>query len=159
MNAPDKCLCKELSTPQTAPGSRWVPTGTPGGFRLEGGILGNYVSLSWTPSGPLRMDPVAQQAKEMREQLNAQREQMAAVALHEIATCPAKPLSIQEPIVKDRVKWQMNYFWKKACAAEGVSFTRKEHCAYPRVLATYHRLRKEYDEFDEKLVKQRSAGW
>ena len=143
MNAPTKCLCKELSTPQPTPVSR-----------LEDDDLGKYVSLSWTPSGPLRMDPVAQQATQLLEQLDTYHKHVAAVKMHKIAT----PL-LQEPVVKDRAKWQMNYFWKKACDAENVPFTRKEHVAYPRVLATYHRLRKEYDEADETMVKGRSTGW
>ena len=42
-------------------------------------------------------------------------------------------------------KHAMRQLWKIACDAEGVPFTRKEHCAYPRVLATYHQLKKEAD--------------
>ena len=45
-------------------------------------------------------------------------------------------------------KQQMQYFWKEACKKEGVPFTRKEHVAYPRVLATYKQLRREYREQD-----------
>jgi len=100
------------------------------------------------------MDPVAQQAKELLEQLDTYHKQVAAVNIQKIAMPP-----IQEPIVKDRAKWQMNYFWKEACKEENVPFTRKEHCAYPRVLATYRRLRKEYNEKDAKMMEEISKGW
>lgn len=75
------------------------------------------------------------------------------------APTTAVNLSRTAPVVKDSSKWIMNHFWKEACKVENVPFTRKEHCAYPRVLATYHRLRKEYNERDEKLMKERSSGW
>ena len=106
--------------------------------------------------GPQRVDAVAQYAKEMREQL-----QNTPYFVNTVATTPVTtvPMSWTVPVVKDPAKWTMNYFWKEACNAEGVPFTRKEHCAYPRVLATYHRLRKEYDEQGEKLVKELSSGW
>ena len=168
MNIPHRCLCKELSTPQTVlPNTvvepRWVPTATPSSFR------GNYVNLLWEPRLQ-RMDPVAQQAKEMLEQLQQltqiKQKLMATATATATATAPAPapaptptPIPFNIPVVKDSAKWTMNYFWKEACKAEGVPFTRKEHCAYPRVLATYHRLRKEYDERDEKLMKERSSGW
>jgi len=141
MDPPAKCLCKKQSTLQTTPN-------TP----LNGYADAN---LSWTPR-PRRVDPVAQQAKEMLEQL-----QNTPYFVNTVATTPVTtaPMSWTVPVVKDPAKWQMNYFWKEACKAEGVPFTRKEHCAYPRVLTTYHRLRKEYDEQGEKLVKELSSGW
>ena len=141
MDPPAKCLCKKQSTLQTTPN-------TP----LNGYADAN---LSWAP-GPRRVDPVAQQAKEMLEQL-----QNTPYFVNTVATTPVTttPMSWTVPVVKDPAKWTMNYFWKEACNAEGVPFTRKEHCAYPRVLATYHRLRKEYDEQGEKLVKELSSGW
>jgi len=146
MNVPAKCLCKELSTQQTASGFRWVPTETPGGFRLESDASGNYVNVSYVP----RIDPVAQQAKDMVEQMKK---------IIPVSYDPVAATLVVEPVIKDRAKWQMNYFWKEACKAEGVSFTRKEHCAYPSVLATYRRLRKEYEEQSEKMMRERSSGW
>jgi len=151
MNSSAKCICKEFEPCR-------APTGTPS---VKGSVAGKYASLSWTP-GPQRMDPVAQQAKEMLELL--QKTQYFTNALSITPTVTASP-SWTEPAVnkkspsQDRAKWQMNYFWKEACKAENVHFTRKEHCAYPRVLATYHRLRKEYDEQGEKLVRELSSGW
>ena len=160
MNLPEKCLCKELSTQQSASGFRWIPTGTPGGFRLEGSVP--YVNLSWSPV-PQRVDPFVQQVKDMEKQLNAQlivAVPLAEVPLAEVPLAEVPSVaSIQDRLDKHTSKWQMNYFWKKACNAEGVHFTRKDHCAYPRVLAAYHRIRKEYDEADEKIMRERSAGW
>ena len=162
MNLPEKCLCKELSSQQSASGFRWIPTGTPGGFRLEGSVP--YVNLSWSPV-PQRVDSFVQQVKDMEKQLNAQRQLIDAANAVPLVAVPLVAVpSVADPSIQDRLdkhasKWQMNYFWKKACNAEGVHFTRKDHCAYPRVLAAYHRIRKEYDEADEKIMRECSAGW
>jgi len=96
-----------------------------------------------------RVDPVVDQLKQM---LKAFAEQTPAVPP------PAMSLVIP-PVVKDLAKWQLQHFWKEACKAENVNFTRKEHCAYPRVLATYKRLRREYDELCAKNDRERSSGW
>ena len=52
---------------------------------------------------------------------------------------------------------QMKQFWKQACKVEGVPFTRKEHCAYSRVLATYRRLRQEHEENAVKILTEMSG--
>ena len=97
----------------------------------------------------LRVDPVVDQMKQLLKNLT---EMTPAVAP------PAMKLVIP-PAVKDLAKWQMQHFWKEACKAENVPFTCKEHCAYPRVLATYKRLRREYDELCAKNDRERSSGW
>jgi len=59
--------------------------------------------------------------------------------------CPTCMNAPAKCVCKYHTKKIMQYFWKEACKVEGVPFTRKEHTAYPRVLATYHRLRKEHE--------------
>ena len=144
MNMPSKCLCNELKTSQSM-----KPVQHP---------INNYFSWNQPPS--TRVDPLIDQIKQLMKDLATP---VTTIAVTAPITAPitdpiTDPITYIAPTINIE-KWQMNYFWKKACAAEGVHFTRKEHCAYPRVLATYHRLRKEYDERDEKLMKERSSGW
>ena len=64
---------------------------------------------------------------------------------------------IYPTITKETPSETMKRFWKQACKVEGVPFTRKEHCAYERVLATYRRLRQEHEENAAKILCEMSG--